>query len=69
MSEPTYDPTSLEGVPEAGRARLQQNRQGNGSDNENARQPGRGFRQQVRRRARSKGCLRALSAEGSGEVG
>jgi uncharacterized protein YbjQ (UPF0145 family) len=28
MSEPTYDPTSLEGVPEAGRARLQQNRAG-----------------------------------------
>ncbi|HYB22639.1 MAG TPA: heavy metal-binding domain-containing protein [Solirubrobacteraceae bacterium] len=28
MSEPTYDPASLEGVPEAGRARLQQNRQG-----------------------------------------
>ncbi len=30
-SEPTqgaYDPTSLEGVPEAGRARLQQNRAG-----------------------------------------
>jgi uncharacterized protein YbjQ (UPF0145 family) len=28
MSEPTYDPTSLEGVPEAGRERLQQNRAG-----------------------------------------
>jgi uncharacterized protein YbjQ (UPF0145 family) len=28
MSEPIYDPTSLEGVPEAGRARLAQNRQG-----------------------------------------
>jgi uncharacterized protein YbjQ (UPF0145 family) len=28
MSDPTYDPTSLEGVPEAGRARLQQNREG-----------------------------------------
>jgi uncharacterized protein YbjQ (UPF0145 family) len=27
-SESTYDPTSLEGVPEAGRARLQQNRAG-----------------------------------------
>src|SRR6202521_159911 len=27
-SEPAYDPTSLEGVPEAGRARLAQNRQG-----------------------------------------
>src|ERR1700690_3205865 len=26
--EQTYDPSSLEGVPEAGRARLQQNRQG-----------------------------------------
>src|SRR5271167_2261626 len=28
MSDPTYDPTTLEGVPEAGRARLQQNRAG-----------------------------------------
>ena len=28
MSDPAYDPTSLEGVPEAGRARLQQNRSG-----------------------------------------
>jgi uncharacterized protein YbjQ (UPF0145 family) len=28
MTEPSYDPTSLEGVPEAGRARLEQNRQG-----------------------------------------
>jgi uncharacterized protein YbjQ (UPF0145 family) len=27
-SEPAYDPSSLEGVPEAGRARLEQNRQG-----------------------------------------
>jgi hypothetical protein len=27
MTEPSYDPTSLEGVPEAGRARLEQNRQ------------------------------------------
>jgi uncharacterized protein YbjQ (UPF0145 family) len=27
-SEPAYDPSSLEGIPEAGRARLEQNRQG-----------------------------------------
>ena len=28
MSETPYDPTSLEGVPEAGRARLEQNKRG-----------------------------------------